>query len=671
MRKTICLLFCAVAWRYGIVARHCRHLLVVLVLLSTLNLQLSTVFAQGTAFTYQGRLNDGGAPANGNYDLRFAIYNAVTNGNTISISLTNSAVAVSNGLFVATLDFGSAVFTGQACWLDMGVRTNGSTNAFTVLVPRQQLTPTPYAIFANSASNLVGSLSAAQLAGTLPASAFAGYTNIVALTNGANLLAGAFAGNGGGVTNVNMTNLTGVLADSQLPTNTAFLNSNQTFTANNTFTGANTFTNLYGNSFSGSFFGNGLVGWIATNGTTVQAVSDTGYLLTNSQLVTVTLPASPNVGDIIRISGPGASGWQIAQNANQSILGNFSSLAKSYWMLSGASTALNWRSIASSSDGSHLVAVAGGNGGIYTSIDSGLTWSGPYGGISGGGDWRAVASSADGTKLPAALYNLAGGIFTNSGTTWTSVGGTGGTSANWISIASSADGTKLVAVVNGGGIYTSSNSGSSWTQRTSGLPGSANWTSVASSSDGTQLAAAGGSGIYVSSSSGASWSSSSGGSWSSIASSVDGSKLVAVVNGGGLYTFISGGSWTQRTTGLPSNPAWSSVASSADGSKLAAAVSNGGIYISSNFGVTWTQQTNAPTKNWSSIVSSADGSKLAAAVNSALNGGIYVSQTSLLNTTTVGTTGYIIGGQGSAVELQYIGNNQFMPINYAGTIWAY
>ena len=52
------------------------------------------------------------------------------------------------------------------------------------------------AIFANSASNLVGSLSAAQLAGTLPASAFAGYTSIVALTNGANLLAGAFAGNG-------------------------------------------------------------------------------------------------------------------------------------------------------------------------------------------------------------------------------------------------------------------------------------------------------------------------------------------------------------------------------------------------------------------------------------------------------------------------------------------
>src|SRR5438093_7038473 len=39
--------------------------------LSTLNPQLSTLFAQGTAFTYQGRLNDGANPASGSYDLRF------------------------------------------------------------------------------------------------------------------------------------------------------------------------------------------------------------------------------------------------------------------------------------------------------------------------------------------------------------------------------------------------------------------------------------------------------------------------------------------------------------------------------------------------------------------------------------------------------------------------
>jgi hypothetical protein len=36
--------------------------------ISTLNSQLSTLFAQGTAFTYQGRLNNNGTPANGRYN---------------------------------------------------------------------------------------------------------------------------------------------------------------------------------------------------------------------------------------------------------------------------------------------------------------------------------------------------------------------------------------------------------------------------------------------------------------------------------------------------------------------------------------------------------------------------------------------------------------------------
>ena len=80
---------------------------------------------------------------------------------------------------------------------------------------------------------------------------------------------------------------------------------------------------MAGNSFSGSFFGNGLVGWIVVTGNTVQASVDHGYLLTNSQLVTVTLPASANPGDIVRIACAGAGGWQLAQNAGQSILGNF------------------------------------------------------------------------------------------------------------------------------------------------------------------------------------------------------------------------------------------------------------------------------------------------------------------------------------------------------------
>jgi photosystem II stability/assembly factor-like uncharacterized protein len=682
-RSIISLLLWAVAWRDGIVARPCRHLLVVLVLLSTFNLQPSTIFAQGTAFQYQGRLNDGGNPANGNYDLRFAIYDS-TNipGTVIAGPLTNSATAVSNGLFTVNLDFGAGVFAGNALWLDIGVRTNGSIDVFTILSPRQLLTPVPYAIFANTASNLSGTLPAAQLTGTLPASAFAGYTNTVALTNNGNIFSGTFSGNGTNLVNLNASQLTGgTVADARLTTNVALLNGNQTFTGSNIFKGANTltgtntfsgvnnFTNL-GNSFIGSFFGNGLVGWIVVSGTSTQAMSDAGYLLTSSQLTTVMLPPSPNVEDIVRISGAGAGGWKVAQNAGQAILGNFYGFVTSSWTASGASDAF-WYDIASSADGTKMVAVING-GGIDTSTDSGIMW-----GASGASSrqWRAVASSADGAKLAAAVNNDFIYTSTNAGNTW--VQRTAGLSSSvWSSIASSADGAKLVAVANGGGVYTSTDSGSTWVQRTSGLPNSgvAAWSSVASSSNGTNLVAvANGINIYISSNAGGSWASTaSGRAWSCVASSADGSKLVAAVNAGGIWTSTNSGSlWTQQTNGLPSNPAWSSVASSADGGKLAATVNGGGIYTSLNWGATWTQQLGAPNASWSGIASSADGSKLAAVVNSSTTGGIYYLQASSQTQTTIGTSGGITGGQGTAVELQYIGNSQFMPVSSAGIIWAF
>ena len=78
----------------------------VLLALSTLNLQLSTACAQGTAFTYQGRLNSGANPAGGIYDLRFTVYDAASNGSVWGV-LTNTATPVTNGLFTVMLDFGS------------------------------------------------------------------------------------------------------------------------------------------------------------------------------------------------------------------------------------------------------------------------------------------------------------------------------------------------------------------------------------------------------------------------------------------------------------------------------------------------------------------------------------------------------------------------------------
>src|ERR1035437_9999588 len=95
-------------------------ILSLLTLLGALGVQ-----AQGTAFTYQGRLNNNGAAANGSYDLQFAILDALAGSSQIGGPLTNTATAVSNGLFTVTLDFGAGVFTGADRWLEIGAGANG------------------------------------------------------------------------------------------------------------------------------------------------------------------------------------------------------------------------------------------------------------------------------------------------------------------------------------------------------------------------------------------------------------------------------------------------------------------------------------------------------------------------------------------------------------------
>src|SRR5580765_325799 len=95
-----------------------------LALLSTLNSQLSTLFAQGTAFTYQGQLQNNGSPASGTYNLAFSLFNVSSGGSAVAGPVTTNGVIVTNGLFTVQIDFGPAVFTGAAYWLQVGVETN-------------------------------------------------------------------------------------------------------------------------------------------------------------------------------------------------------------------------------------------------------------------------------------------------------------------------------------------------------------------------------------------------------------------------------------------------------------------------------------------------------------------------------------------------------------------
>ncbi|MCX6854624.1 MAG: tandem-95 repeat protein, partial [Verrucomicrobia bacterium] len=265
-----------------------------------------------------------------------------------------------------------------------------------------------------------------------------------------------------------------------------------------------------------------------------------------------------------------------------------------------------WRDVASSADGTRLVAV--GESGVFTSTDSGATWT--QRSTSG---FFCCASSADGTKLVALVSG--GNVFTStdSGVNWTDRGN----NRPWRDVASSADGTKLVAVGTNMQIFTSTDSGVNWTARETNR----DWRGVASSSDGTRLAAVTTQNIFTSADSGVTWTvREDTRSWSSIASSADGTRLVAVVSNGRIYTSAdSGVTWTARENVRE----WSAVTSSADGTKLAAAVNSGSIYTSVDSGSTW--QIGAMGRQWSGIASSADGSKLVAA---GLNGNLFTSSAS-------------------------------------------
>ena len=209
--------------------------------------------------------------------------------------MTNTATALSNGLFTVTLDFGAGIFDGTSRWLELGVRTNGG-GAFGFLTPRQAVTPTPYAIYSASAASAgtAGSATTAAtatnfsgaLAGDVTGTQGATVVTTVGGQPAANVASGVNAANA--ATNANMpgtlvtrdgsgnfsagtitatlagnaatattaTNVIGNIADTQLSTNIVRLNGTNTFIGTNHFSGVVLATNE-NNILSGMFTGNG------------------------------------------------------------------------------------------------------------------------------------------------------------------------------------------------------------------------------------------------------------------------------------------------------------------------------------------------------------------------------------------------------------------------------
>jgi hypothetical protein len=124
--------------------------LVLLLALAVTSVAPATAQPVGTAFTYQGRLTDGATPADGVFDFQLVLFDAASGGAQVGPILTPGDLGVTQGLFTVALDFGP-VFGANRRWLEIGVRPGGSTGAYAILSPRQELTATPAALFSTAA----------------------------------------------------------------------------------------------------------------------------------------------------------------------------------------------------------------------------------------------------------------------------------------------------------------------------------------------------------------------------------------------------------------------------------------------------------------------------------------------------------------------------------------
>jgi hypothetical protein len=112
----------------------------------------ATLWVAGRAqavITYQGYLRMGGAPANGNYDFIFTLYDDAMAGNQVGVQVRINNKLVRNGLYTVELDFGPqnvvwANLPNRNRWLEIRVRRVGDAN-FMLLAPRVRIHAAPYA----------------------------------------------------------------------------------------------------------------------------------------------------------------------------------------------------------------------------------------------------------------------------------------------------------------------------------------------------------------------------------------------------------------------------------------------------------------------------------------------------------------------------------------------
>ena len=284
-----------------------QYLLIVLAGLA----RIHQAAAQGTAFAYEGQLQNNGSPANGLYDFQFSLSDAASGGSQIGNTVTNLGVGVTNGVFTTTLDFGT-VFTGNPTWLAISVCSNG-LGSYVNLTPLQPIRPVVYAIFANTASNLSGTIPATQLSGALGNSQLA--NNSINVTAGVGL-AGGGAVALGGTTTLNNTGVLSVNGNSDI----IALTENGAVTLEDTATSADTANTMVKRDGSGNFSAGTITANLAGNAATATTAANLSGNVSDVQL-SVNVPLLNGTNAFAGTNN--FAGVMVATNANNVIVGAF------------------------------------------------------------------------------------------------------------------------------------------------------------------------------------------------------------------------------------------------------------------------------------------------------------------------------------------------------------
>ncbi len=230
------------------------------------------------------------------YALMANVADGSVTSNKLAAGAVTTASIASNAVTAAQLANGSVTSNALAAG------AVGSAQLASNLTVSGTVTATLFAGNANGLTNL----DATDLTGTMPDARLSGnvallnahqtftasnrFAGTVTATNAANIFAGTFSGNGGGLTNLDATDLTGTVPDARLSGNVALLNAHQTFTGSNRFNGTVTATNV-ANTFAGTFLGNGggLTNVVPPDGSVTASKKAAGAVTSQSMASTLTV----------------------------------------------------------------------------------------------------------------------------------------------------------------------------------------------------------------------------------------------------------------------------------------------------------------------------------------------------------------------------------------------